>query len=312
MVDRSSGLLYQTGQGYSQLDAQAHRDRLDGYAVVSGLEVTWDTGMDLSVSSGEALVGETSGSLDSVTYGGGTPITLPDGDSTDPRKDTIYIDSTGTIQFERGEPEPAVPNGLKRFDTYQPEPEFPSTEGTILAEVWVPAGATTLQSADVRDRRSPADVVGERGVFGSVSTDDATINNLHARGALTTNQTGLASGPDHQILYDKDETDDNSFFNPTTGEFTARESGKYEIEAHTRLQNATDGDDIFYKINRNGSVEKVIKPVMVGSDMSLPPISTTLDLDDGDVVTVTVANNNSSFGILGSDLATYCDFTREG
>lgn len=150
-------LQYETGQGYSALDAQAWRDRLDGYAVVSGLKVSWDSGMTLSVASGEAAVGQTNGSLDKVSLGTSTTITLDAADSTHPRKDTIYIDTTGTVQKETGTPREALPEGSTAFDTYQPEPPFPSTDGTVLSEVWVPAGATSLQDSYVRDRRVPAD-----------------------------------------------------------------------------------------------------------------------------------------------------------
>jgi hypothetical protein len=153
MVDRADGLHYDIGQGYSELDAEAARDRLDGYAVVSGLEVTTDgTNLTLDVSAGTAIVGGTEVSLASA----GT-VTVDAADSTDPRKDTIYIDSNGNLQSETGVPEPADPAGNTRFNTFQPEPPYPSTEGTILAEVWVAAGTSAIASADRRDRRQPAE-----------------------------------------------------------------------------------------------------------------------------------------------------------
>jgi hypothetical protein len=171
-------LEYAIGQGYSALDAQAHRDQLDGYAVADGLAVSVDSGLTLSVASGTATVGETSGSVDTAVLGSSTTIALDAADSTNPRKDTIYIDTGGTVQKETGIAEPAAPTGATRDDTYEPEPPFPSTDGTILAEVWVPAGASSLSSGDIRDRRVPADVVADRGVFQTVDADDAAITTL--------------------------------------------------------------------------------------------------------------------------------------
>jgi len=161
-------LEYSIGQGYSALDAQAWRDKLDGFAVASGLGVSVDSGLDLTVAAGTATVGETSGSVDTVTLGSSTTVNVGPADSTDPRKDTIYIDTSGTVQVESGTPEPADPSGNTQFQTYQPEPPSPSTDGAILAEVWVGAGETTLQSGDVRDRRAPAGVVADRAVVESI------------------------------------------------------------------------------------------------------------------------------------------------
>ena len=156
MVDRSEGLLYGRGQGYHPLDAQAFRDRLDGYAVVSGLSVSSGSGLEVEVASGEALVGEQTAELDSIET-----VSLGASDSAHPRKDTIYIGAAGDVGAETGTPREAKPtddqgNPLDRFETFQPEPPFPPDGTTILAEVWVDAEATSLGSDDVRDRRAPA------------------------------------------------------------------------------------------------------------------------------------------------------------
>jgi len=176
-------LDYAIGQGYSALDAQAWRDKLDGYAVADGLGVSVDTGLTVSVASGTATVGETSGVVDTVSLGSSTTVTLDSADSTNPRKDTVYIDTTGTVQVETGTAEAADPSGSVRFDTFQPEPPLPSTDGTVLAEVWVAAGASSLSSSDIRDRRVPADSVGDRAVYqdvhtGSLDTDKVGYTNV--------------------------------------------------------------------------------------------------------------------------------------
>lgn len=152
-------LDYAIGQGWTALDAQVLLDTLNGYGVVTptdgaNLDVDPDTGLDLTVYSGSAVVGDaTGGSPSTVTLGSDTTVSLSAADPDDPRKDTIYIDSGGTVQVETGTPEPAQPSGDTRFDTWQPEPPLPSTDGVVLAEVYVDAGATSLAAADVRDHR---------------------------------------------------------------------------------------------------------------------------------------------------------------
>lgn len=175
MVTRSEGLQYAIGQGYSQLDAKASRDRLDGYAVVSGLAVSAGSGLSVDVASGTATVGETSGSVDTVSNGSTTNVSLAAADGSNPRKDTIYIDTGGSLQAETGVAEGATPSGKTQFDTFQPEPPTPSTEGVILAEVWVPAGASSLSSGDIRDRRQPAQAVFDDVTTQSLDSGPATI-----------------------------------------------------------------------------------------------------------------------------------------
>lgn len=168
-------LDYQIGQGYSALDAQAWRDKLDGYGVVSGLGVSVDSGLTVSVAAGEATVGETNGSVDTVSLGGATTATLSGADASNPRKDTIYLDTSGVVQVETGTPESALPSGDTQFATYSPSPPVPSTGGVVLAEVWVGAGASSLSSADIRDRRVPSNVVADSVTSGSVNTGQITL-----------------------------------------------------------------------------------------------------------------------------------------
>lgn len=171
-LTRSDGLLYAIGQGYSALDAEAARNRLDGFAVVSGLAVTVSSGLTLSIASGTATVGETSNTVDTVSLGSSTTVTLNAADSTNPRKDTVYIDTSGTVQVETGTAEAYDPSDETLFDTFQPEPPLPSTEGVILAEVVVPAGASSINTTDhVRDRRQPAQAVFDEVACRSVFTD---------------------------------------------------------------------------------------------------------------------------------------------
>jgi len=161
MVDPTNGLQYDIGQGYSAADAQAARSRLDGYAVVTGLTPTaGSSGLEVDVASGEALVGTDANDDPLRVSVGATTVTLSTADSQYPRKDVVYVDDAGTVQVAEGTADPPLPETATLFNTYQPEPPLVRT-GAVLAEVFVAAGATTLGSADVRDRRQPAQVVGE-------------------------------------------------------------------------------------------------------------------------------------------------------
>jgi len=181
MVDRTNGLQFSRGDGFSPLDAQAYRDRLDGMAVVSGLAVSAGSGLSVAVASGTATVGESSGSVDTVSNGLTTNVSLTSADSNDPRKDTIYIDSNGNVTAETGTARPAKPSGETQFSTYQPEPPFPSPDArAILAEVWVGAGSTDVTSSDIRDRRAPADIVGDTMTARTVATDTLNTADLQS------------------------------------------------------------------------------------------------------------------------------------
>lgn len=193
-------LEYAIDQGFSALDAQAWRDKLDGFAVVSGLGVSVDSGLTVSIAAGTATVGETSGSVDTVSLGSSTTETLTSANPDNPRKDTIYIDTAGTIQVETGVAEAADPTGNVRFDTFQPEPPLPSTDGTVLAEVWVGAGDTTLEAADIRDRRVPADLVGDRVVSQSVNTDSASVTNDVSASSASVSGTGSFGAVETQTI----------------------------------------------------------------------------------------------------------------
>lgn len=185
-------LEYAVGQGVSALDFQAWRDTLDGFAVASGLDVTVSSGLTLSIASGTATVGETSGTVDTVTLGSSTTVTLNSADPDDPRKDTVYIDTAGTVQVETGTAEPYDPPGNTLFDTFQPEPPLPSTDGTVLAEVVVPANTTSINTTDhVRDRRVPADAVLDRMLARTAIVDSLEINptNTFSPTNVTTDRT---------------------------------------------------------------------------------------------------------------------------
>lgn len=135
------------GEGIHALDYNLRRARADGYAVVDGCEPTAGTGLDVNVSGGTIYHNGTSVGVGSQT------VTLASGE-TEPRKDTVFIDSTGAVNVEQGTATARLPEAGGRFETYAPAPPLPSGgPHVVVGEVFVPAGASSVGSADVRDRR---------------------------------------------------------------------------------------------------------------------------------------------------------------
>ncbi|AUV81248.1 hypothetical protein C2R22_05885 [Salinigranum rubrum] len=167
--------------GGAALDENMQQYRGDGYGVVDpeggDLEVTIDSGTlggasTLSVAAGDAYTAGTTHSVSSqsVSISGANP--------TDPRRDVVYVDSSGNIQVEDGTPEARDPEegSLSRFEHFRPAPaDLASTPAVVLAEVWVPAGVATISGADLRDRRTRALDVD------SLVDDVATQSDLHTR-----------------------------------------------------------------------------------------------------------------------------------
>jgi hypothetical protein len=147
------------GDGLHALDETQQHRRGDGYGVVDpgsgACEVTVNSGVlaqsdTLTVASGDVLVGGTTVSLATQT------LSLDAASATNPRRDVVYVDAAGAVQVAKGTAEAVEPEGqsLTRFGFYRPAPpDLASTDGTVLAEVWIPTGASSIQSADIRDRR---------------------------------------------------------------------------------------------------------------------------------------------------------------
>lgn len=120
---------------------------IGGDGVISGLEVTAAGGMDLNVSAGEAIISGTRVSFAATT------VTIPAADSLYPRKDIVIAKDDGSIAVVQGTPDSPLPGDRTGVFTVTPRPPDPPSGSIILAEIWVPAGATEIASGDVTDRR---------------------------------------------------------------------------------------------------------------------------------------------------------------
>lgn len=126
----------------------AMEDAILGNGVISGCGVTaTGFGLWLAVGFGSAVVD-------------GVEVTYPSGiidditsDPANPKKVLICLDASGTANSTSGTPATAIPSGYTGPDTEQPAPPAIPANKVILAEVWVAAGETLLEDADITDRR---------------------------------------------------------------------------------------------------------------------------------------------------------------
>lgn len=141
------------GYGATALDFNQLARFLGGNYVESGCTPSAGANaMEVDVASGTVRVGGSNVSVSAQT------VTLSSSNS-DPRKDVVYIDGTGSAATLTGNAVPAEPSGETQFDTYNPAPpDMVGTTGVPVAEVWVGGGVSDIASGDIRDRTEPLDL----------------------------------------------------------------------------------------------------------------------------------------------------------
>jgi len=154
----------ENGYGAQALDVEQLNRRYRN-AVVSGCAVSDGAGaLEIDVAGGDAIVAGTRHSV------GATTLTLAAADPDDPRKDVVYVDSSGAPAVATGTPAPARPADEIRRDTYSPAPpDLSQTDACVLAEVWIGTGSSDTDSADISDRRLFADLSGGEGELSSLT-----------------------------------------------------------------------------------------------------------------------------------------------
>lgn len=144
------------GDGWQALDANNITDAFGGSYVLSGCDVTVNTGSfgdanaALTINSGQVVIDD---SVYSVT-GGSIDVNLPD--AQDPRRDLVYLDGTGSIPNNAltGSAEARVPDNTTGTAAERPAPpSFENQTGVPLAEVDVLPSATVVEADNLTDRR---------------------------------------------------------------------------------------------------------------------------------------------------------------
>lgn len=159
-------LRYNIGDGADALFWNQHIDALsDTYWVNGWTPSTGTNAMEVDLASGSGVINGSD-----INTGSTQTVTISGNNSGNPRKDVIYFDSNATAQVKAGTAKAAEPSGEIRENTYTPAPPaLATTDGVVVASVWVADGTTDITSGDIRDRRMP-----NQGAGGGVSSVQST------------------------------------------------------------------------------------------------------------------------------------------
>ena len=116
---------------------------IKGWGVISGLAVAEKAAgpdMSVDVAIGEAVINVTAVSKSSTTN---VAITAADADFD--RYDLVVINSSGTV---------SVIDGTAAAESYANDYDFEANNAILLAEVLVPAADTTIEDAQITDKRA--------------------------------------------------------------------------------------------------------------------------------------------------------------
>jgi len=140
---------YATDQWLQVVDWQSMARAIGVNGVLTGLQVSPVSGMNISVAAGEALINGKK-----IIKSSSTELAVPAANANYPRKDIVVLNDSGTLSVVSGSPEAIYPDPDK-VGIYTPIPRPPSlpTNSIILAEIWVPAGATSIGSENIYDKR---------------------------------------------------------------------------------------------------------------------------------------------------------------
>lgn len=194
-------LKIQDGTAQHALDVIQQIDQFTGNAVVEGVEPSLDSGLTVQVSSGYVIV---SGNI--VEFTGGN-ITLPSADASLPRKDVITVDSDGNLQSYPGVPEQRKPQDQSKFDLQRPAPDdMDDVDETVIAEVFVEAGMTSLPAANLRDRRLFSEITasGVKIVEDPEAARDA-VPKIYSDSQFTLHESNIMLGPGESLTLDRFE-----------------------------------------------------------------------------------------------------------
>jgi len=140
---------------------QAHIDALidavSGYGVIPGEEPTISqrgagANMSIDVSAFSYLLAWVAGKKTSTSN-----VAIDAAGATNPRIDLLYLATNGTLTILKGTARAVKPTGESTWQKYEePYPaDSSTTAGILLAEILVPAGATTILDAYIRNIAVP-------------------------------------------------------------------------------------------------------------------------------------------------------------
>lgn len=138
---------------FRQAHLTALLDALRGYYVLPSYEPAISqrgAGANMSVDVGafKYVLGGTKGEKTTTTN-----VSIDAADSTNPRIDLLYVNGSGTLLISKGTAKAVKPIGETTWQKWEePYPaDFSGVTGLLLAEIEVPAGATSIINAYIRN-----------------------------------------------------------------------------------------------------------------------------------------------------------------
>lgn len=260
-------LDYKNNDAQRSLDKQQILDWQRGWQVINpsngDLLVTAGAGnFDYDIADGDVNAGGTT-----VSVSGESVDFTNDIDANDDQIAVIYIDSSGNAQKEIGPKGTRDPSGDDIRSTHTPAaPSMHSTNGVVLAEVLLPAGASSIGSTELRDRRLPAELI-----LDTLTTDVADINKMAAVASLGTDQT-IGTGSVTQVNLDSQELEDNSDtveVDTANNKLIIKRSGLYLIKASLTFQGSANwslGDAVQVQIKTGAGTESTARIPHTGAN----------------------------------------------
>lgn len=222
------GIQIKDGQGQQAVDMKQVFDQHTGNSIVEGVEPSFDAGMDVTITQGVAIVNGNRVEVSSQT------ITIDAADSTNPRKDLITVDDTGSLSVYNGVPAERRPEDQDVFQVQRPAPQdLTGVNEPIVAEVFVAEGASSLSDSVVRDRRSFSDVIAEAvNLLSQPSNQDDAVTKVYSDSQFTLQESSIALGPEESLTLDRFTIPSGKVIQITGGS-VGGQNGELELYNHT-------------------------------------------------------------------------------
>lgn len=273
-------------------------------ANATSLAVSAGGGMSVRIAAGDGII-STPSSGKRIQSDAIETVTISAANATYPRIDSVvvYIDSavqptTAVIDNVNGILKFAAVAGTPAANPAAPaESMIQAAIGAgnrymVLADVKVPNGATSMNTATFTDRRKVATMVdGNNIAKKAVKADNIDFTTIPMFAATTSRWDNLPGGGISIVNYDAVEYDTANIFNKSTHQATVPVSGVYTISAKAAITSAgynpsATATAVVYK---NGAIlEEMTRVAGSGNGLTLMRLSHTFDvlLNKGDVIDV--------------------------
>jgi hypothetical protein len=303
-------LGYNNDDGAQALDQQQEIDFRRGWQVVdadSGSNVvTAGTGSyDVDVAAGD--INTPTGT---VTCSAATLDLESLVDPDLPRIVLVYRDASGVAQTLAGTPAAKQPTGeTSPGPIYQPAPDaFSTTDGVVLATVLLEAAASSVGSAQIRDRRMPASLTAESAEVGSLSAEEASITKDAVQVYNSSTDQTIADSTVTTVELDSVQYDNLGAADLSNNQIVIQNAGTYIITGMVRWANDSGwstGDRFSARIKADSTYGPTYqRKVGTGSQIT-PAVPAIAELNSGESITMEVFQSSGADKILDHGSRTF-------